>query len=59
MLSTCLSQQAAAVPVRTAVCPKPHWFYFVLKGLGLFPGQLLSRGRLERSSDAGGRLVAS
>lgn len=30
MLSTCLSQQAAAVPVRTAVCPKPHWFYFVL-----------------------------
>lgn len=30
MLSTCLSQQAAAVPVRTAVCPKPYWFYFVL-----------------------------
>lgn len=46
------------MPVRTAVCPKPRWFYVVLKGLGLLPGQLLGRGRLEGSSNAGGRLVA-
>lgn len=57
MLSTCLSQQAAAVPVRTAVCPKPHWFYFVL--IRIVPWAAAEPGRLERSSDAGGRLVAS
>lgn len=45
MLSACLSQQAAAVPVRTAVCPQTPLILLCAEGTGIVPWAAAEQGQ--------------